>query len=438
MNETPLCDALRAFAQTGPLRACMPGHKGRAMALPELSSAAPLDFTELTPTGDLFSPGGPIEEAEALWARALEGDFCLFLTGGSTQGVHTALTLLCPPGSGVLLDRGCHRSAFSSMALLDLHPRYLPRPWLEREGVSGPITPQQVGAALDAHPEIKAVLLTSPTYHGVLCDVEAIARAVHARGARLAIDGAHGAHLALLEPGTFRGADVVVLSAHKTLRAPGQSALLLTRGFEGEQVRWAASLYGSSSPSYLMMAGLDAVRAWMEGEGGEAYRETFRQVARLRETFPSLRPPLPLDPGRLTLCCPHGLEAQKRLEGMGVYCEMADRGHLVCILTDADGPGDFSRLGAALEALELPQKAPASPMPPPPAPQQVRSPRQALFAPRLTLPLEDCLGRVSAGHLAPYPPGIPVVAPGEEIGKKELAYFAQIGYNNEKAAVMAP
>ena len=118
MNQTPLCDALRRFAGQRPLRMHMPGHKGRFLPLPELSPAAALDVTELPPTGNLFESGGPIEAAENLWASAFGSAHCLFLTGGSTQGVLSAFTLACRPGDQVLVDRGCHRSAFNAMALL--------------------------------------------------------------------------------------------------------------------------------------------------------------------------------------------------------------------------------------------------------------------------------------------------------------------------------
>ena len=120
---------------------------------------------------------------------------------------------------------------------------------------------------------------------------------------------------------------------------------------------------------------------------------------------------------------------------MGIYPEMEDGGHVVFICTAQDREEDLDRLERALETLER-DMGPCPPLPAPPAPERVLSPRQALFAPMETLPLEGCLGRVAAGQLAPYPPGVPVVAPGERIGKKELSYFARIGYNNPSVAVV--
>ena len=275
MGSTPLYDALRAFAAQRPLRMHMPGHKGKSLPAPELAAIAAIDFTELPPTGDLFSGGGAIGAAEALWAKVFHMASCLFLTGGSTQGVHAALALACKPGETVLLDRGSHRSAYNALALLDLKPVYLERPWLASEGITGPISPSSVAQALE-----------------------------HRRGGVLVVDGAHGAHLPFLGNDHLSAADLVVTSAHKTLPALGQSALLLAgERFPHAGLRRAASLYGSSSPSYPMMACLDLCRAWMEEEGAAAYRAAARQVAALRRDYPSLpgwcsAPPTALPPRR--------------------------------------------------------------------------------------------------------------------------------------------
>ena len=154
-------------------------------------------------------------------------DSCLFLTGGSTQGVHAALALACKPGETVLLDRGSHRSAYNALALLDLKPVYLERPWLASEGITGPISPSAVAQALEEYPDAKTLCITSPTYYGMLSDLPALAELMHRRGGVLVVDGAHGAHLPFLGNDHLSAADLVVTSAHKTLPALGQSALLL-------------------------------------------------------------------------------------------------------------------------------------------------------------------------------------------------------------------
>lgn len=427
MENTPLYDALTAFAARDPLRMHMPGHKGKPLL--GLDNLAAIDFTELPPTGNLFDGGGAIGEAEELWAEVFHMDSCLFLTGGSTQGVLAALTLACNPGDTVLLDRGSHRSAYNALALLDLKPVYLDRPWLDQAGVTGPISPERVEEQLTAHPEIKALCLTSPTYYGVLSDLPALAEVMHRHGGVLVVDGAHGAHLPFLGDYGLNAADLLVVSAHKTLPAPGQTALLFSNGtFSHADLRRAGSIYGSSSPSYAMMAALDLCRAHMLEGGADAYRKTAEEVDRLRNTFPALTEEVaPLDPTRLVVCAPDGCAAQDALEGRNVWPEMADGGHVVFIPTCADGRSDFARLEEALRQVDL-GPCPGYPAPPEP-PEMVLTPRQALFAPRKSLPLEQAEGQVAACQVAPYPPGVPVIAPGERVDKKSIAYLKQIGYN---------
>lgn len=427
---TPLYDSLRALAARDPLRLDMPGHHGKPLP-GELPWPSRIDFTENGSTGDLFG-GEPdaIQEAERLWAERLGFDACLFLTGGSTQGVHTGLALLAGQGSAIALDRGSHRSAYHALALLDLTPHYLPRPWLPEEGVAGPLPPEAVGETLRRHPEIKTVCITSPTYYGVLSDIPALAAVCHAHGAKLMVDGAHGAHLPFLGYSGYQAADAVVMSAHKTLPVPGQAALLFANGFAlPELQRWGA-VYGSSSPSYVLMSALDLARDCLEGEGAARYGQTARLTAGLRQSWPALgeRDGLALDPTRLTLCSPDGFALADALRRRGVYPEMADRGHVVCILTCADGKAEFDRLERALAETGL--TGPCAPLPPPPEPPKaVLTPRRALFAPRERVLLADSAGRVCACQVAPYPPGVPVAAPGERIEKKHLAYLREIGYN---------
>lgn len=435
-SNTPLYDALRTFAAERPLRMHMPGHKGRPLPMEELAGFAALDFTELGPTGNLYEGGGPIEAAEALWARVFHVFHSIFLTGGSTQGVHTMLALTCRPGEGILLDRGCHRSAFHAMALLDLRPVYLARPWLAEAGVTGPIDPLTLEEQLISHPEIKTVCITSPTYYGVLSDIPALADVVHRHGGRLIVDAAHGAHLPFLGNLGLAAADLAVVSAHKTLPAPGQTALLLAGAdFDPADIRRTAALFGTSSPSYPFMAALDVCRAYLEGEGGRLYRQTAILTAALRRALPALTDAdAPLDPTRFVLHSPDGFATQAALEAGGIYPEMADRGHVVFILTCADDEGAFARLRTVLDA--LPGGRRVFP-PPPPLPEAVFTPRQAVFAPQEAVPLCQAEGRVLAQPVAPYPPGVPVAAPGERLEKKTVAYLHDIGYNStEKVLVV--
>ena len=205
-------------------------------------------------------------------------------------------------------------------------------------------------------------------------------------------------------------------SAHKTLPALGQSALLLAgERFPHAGLRRAASLYGSSSPSYPMMACLDLCRAWMEEEGAAAYRAAARQVAALRRDYPSVSGPA-LDPARLVLRAPDGFAAQAALEGMGVWPEMADAGHVVFIPTCADTEEDFARLRAALDAVAWGDGAPLPP--PPPPPEAVLTPRQALFSPGFPSPCPPRRDASAPSRWPPIPPGYLFSRLGSEFAKK--------------------
>ena len=428
---TPLYDALREYAKKDPARFHMPGHKGKFLPAPELMGLASIDVTELPPTGNLYTAGEPFDSAQRLWAERFGFDFCQFLTGGSTMGIHTGLALCCKPGEKVLMDRSCHRAAFNALALLDLEPVWLERPWLASENLIGPVSPETVENMLDRHPNIKTVCITSPTYAGVLSDIGAISRIVHARRGKLFVDGAHGAHLPFLGLDPFRGTDVVTVSAHKTLPAMGQSALLFVNGIDPDRVRRTASIFGSSSPSYPMLASMDLARDWLLGEEGRwEYRRTACRVYEFRQAFPSLKdgPALSLDPCRLTLRVKDGPAFARALEERGIFPEMEDGGHVVLICTAQDSDGDLYRLELALVELRE-RMGECKSIPAPPLPERVSSPRMALFAPSELCPLRDCEGRTAACQIAPYPPGVPVVTPGERIGKKELAYLEEIGYN---------
>lgn len=427
--NTPLFDALKGFLADQPALFCMPGHKGRPVT-PALEAGMGLDVTELGPTGNLYAGGDAIEKAEALWGEAWGYPRCQFLTGGATQGLHAALLLCARRGNTVLADRASHRAVHHGLALWGLSPVWLPR------AQDAPLSPRAVEEGLKSCPEARTVCITSPTYYGVLSDVKAIGEICRRYGAALVVDAAHGAHLPFLGENPFLGADLVVTSPHKTLPVYGQGAVL----FAGEEtapgaLRWAAAVTGTSSPSYPVMASLDGARAWMlEGEGRARYREAVDFVARCRKELSALREGR-LDPARLVLRTGvpgQGFLAQGELEAAGVWPEMADRDHVVCILTGCESGADRERLfeaAAASGRFCRAEETAGDRLAPPPVPEVVLSPREALFAGRRRVRLREAEGAAAAEMVCPYPPGVPVLAPGERVTKKALAYLEQIGYN---------
>lgn len=435
--EAPLLTALRGYARRDPARFHMPGHKGRTPR--ELKDIFALDVTELPSTGDLYAGGDVIARAEALWADAFGFPTCQFLTGGSTQGIHAALLLCARQGRDILVDRCAHRSVHNAMALFDLIPTYLSRPQ------DRPFTPTMLRRGLELAREhgreIKTVCITSPTYYGVLSDVPALAEVAREFGATLVVDGAHGCHLPFLGLDAFRGAGLVVCSAHKTMPVLGQGALLFAGAeFSPEEVRRAASVNGTSSPSYAVMASMDLARAeWQRGQTRRELAELSNFVETLRGRFPALTGP-GLDPLRFTALVPGGagLLWKARLEERGVFPEMADRDHLVFLLSPCNPRRHLARLERALAGLYGGGVAGhPGPCPPAPLPPVRLTPRQALLAPTVRRVLARSEGWVSAGQIAPYPPGVPVIAPGEEITKKCLAYLEEVGYNVQEEVELA-
>ena len=194
-------------------------------------------------------------------------------------------------------------------------------------------------------------------------------------------------------------------------------------------------MYGTSSPSYPIMASMDLARQWLADHPAEYPRAAIR-VAHLRRQFPSLGEGLPCDPTRLTLTVKDGPTFARKLEELGIYPEMEDGGHVVFICTAQDSDQTFDRLEEALTQLEG-EMGPCPPIPAPPMPERVLSIREAVFAPTEYRPLEECEGKIAAAQLAPYPPGVPVVAPGERISKKELSYFKKIGYNKKMVPIVS-
>ena len=444
--ETPLLNALLEHIRQRPAPFHMPGHKGRMEDFESMALISALDVTELPDTGDLYvgvdpqtGLPDPIAQAQDLWARAWGYPICQFLTGGSTQGVHAALLLAGRDKGVTLVDRCSHRSVYNALAMWDCFPVYLMR----RQ--DQPLSPALLKAAFRAMEDhgkhVTTVCITSPTYYGVLSDIPALAEIAHDKGAKLIVDAAHGCHLPfMMEPNPFRGADLVVTSAHKTLPAYGQGALLFSNeGFTPRDLRWAASVCGTSSPSYPIMASMDWARARMEDEGTvRALHAAAETVKAFRRTYRGMRGK-GLDPLRLTLnvnaVAAQGEEVKEYLERMGVFPEMADRDHVVFLFSSETVQEDVDRLDRRL--MEAQRAWPGLFAPPvepplPPEPDVCMSPAQALTAPSLLRPLNKSEGFICLEQVAPYPPGVPVIAPGERVTKKGLAYLRDIGYNTTR------
>ena len=444
----PLYDSLLSFAQTNPLRMHMPGHKGACEGL--FSEITPIDFTEIVPTGNLYTGEGAITEAEALCANYAGAKSALFFTCGSTQGIYTMLAEAVGMGGELILERGCHKSVYNAMALLDITPHYIYAPPIPGTPLSGAVTPELVENALCRYPASKAVFLTSPTYYGVVTDLAPISALCHVHSAFLLVDQAHGAHFPSvgLPSAPEQDADLSVVSTHKTWPALGSSSVLYVGSdfFDRLHLKKTSSLFGTTSPSYPILASIDYARDRLEGSDGDAYRRCANLTAALRERinrdtpFHALIPSadLILDPCRLTIDTLSaglpGHSADELLAQKNIYVEMSDEQYLVLILTCRDDEAAFDRLWDGILSLIPHCNHQAKPeiLSVPPKPEIRCSIRDARFGNQETLPLSQAAGRIAAEIIAPYPPGIPILAPGEEISQKHIAYLQKKSYNIEE------
>ena len=426
--NTPICDFVRAYAARDPVRLHMPGHRGKPIL-----GCEPWDVTEIDGAGNLYAPDGIVAESEANASR-LFGCRTFYSAEGSSLCIR-AMLLLARQVTGnhvVLAARNVHKAFLSAAALLDLDVRWLyPQP--DEAYQSCTVTPQSVAHALRTVRPC-AVYLTSPDYLGNLADVAAIAQICRSRGVLLLVDNAHGAYLRFLPQSRHPmdlGADVCCDSAHKTLPVLTGGAYLHVSprlDLPTPQVKDALALFGSSSPSYLILQSLDRANLYLETYS-DRLAAFLPQASAVRQALA----------GRgYTLCGGEPLKLTVRAKPFGytgdaladaladdnIFCELHDPDHLVCMLSPENGD-DLNRLQDAL--LRIPRRAPLTETPPAfCAPPQVVSVREACLAAQETLPTERCVGRVAAGICASCPPAVPIVLCGERIDKEtadRLAYY---------------
>ena len=446
-TNAPLFHALQLLATGDSARFHMPGHKGEPL-FNTYAEIFAIDFTETYGTGNLYTGEGPIRDAEVAAALYFGASDCFFLTGGSTQGIMAMLATAVGRGGSVLLDRECHKSVCHACALLDITPYFISAPLIEPFAVSGELPKDAIERQLIDHPDIRAVLITSPTYYGVQRDIPALADLCRAFDKRLLVDAAHGAHFPAvgLPAPVAQGADLAVLSMHKTLPCLGQGAVVLCgAGVDKRALRENTALFGTSSPSYPIMASIDLARAYTEGPGRAAYRRAAETCGELREYIARRTGFIPLtheyfpalDPCRLTVCTAGTDATGHQLADMlwseaGVACEMADDRNAVFILTGADTAGAVHRLRRGLRHIsrrrrEALMPAPAAPFP---AAERVMRVRDAWFSQTGRVEPAAAENLVCARPVTPYPPGVPLLWPGEKITRAHIELIRERWYND--------
>lgn len=432
----PMHDMLRAAS--GRRSFHMPGHKGRAPFDPEDLYA--LDTTEIPLTDDFYCAEGGIAQAQALYAQAAGAAESLFLHNGSTVGIHALVQLYAGEGDTVILPRNAHLSAANGCVLGGVKAAWIPI--TQRQDGYCYVAEEDVLAALDAHPQAKALLLTRPDFYGGCLPLERIAAKAHAMGIRLVVDEAHGAHLpwsVQVPSAGAMGADAWVQSVHKTLPGFTGSAVLHLRS-SGDTPRAMRILRReqTSSPSFLLMLSMDDARAYMEETGCDRLEAISAAADDLRNRLSGLGyadahgawadTGLTFDPSRLVIAAPQGgFTLAESLRQRGVDVEMADARRVVLILSPMDDPENVLSLADVLADIP-PCKTRICPLPDMRGlPEKVLDLRPAVMAACETVPLAAAVGRIAAASVGLYPPGIPLVCPGERITSQVVELLAAAG-----------
>lgn len=459
-----LFEKLEEYGQSDMYPFHMPGHKRGALTEEKSYS---IDITEIDGFDNLHHPEGIIQAAQEAASALYETVETRLLVNGSTCGLLAAISACCSYGGKILAARNCHKAVYNGILLRGLRPVYI-YPHTEPEfGLNGSISPEAVKRALEANKDVQAVLITSPTYDGVLSDIKEISQIVHKYGLPLIVDEAHGAHLPFgrglfPESSLKNGADIVIHSLHKTLPAFTQTALMHVNSgrVDRDKIAKYLAVYQTSSPSYILMAGACSCLQWLKEEGGEAFRVYEERLLFWRKKYSAL-----LSDTEAVRLVEYGKKEDEARTGIYAYdvsklifstrgtclsgeklyqifrekyhlqMEMAACNYVLALSSVCDREEGFRRLYEALEKEFLKKSggrligkraSDEKEIAVLPEARQIFTLIEAEPMKKKLVSLEKSAGLVSASSLYLYPPGIPFLLPGEEITEEMIGYAGRM------------
>lgn len=437
--KTPVFDALKKLKEENSVSFHMPGHKGKNTLIEWGDYIPQIDTTETFGMDNLLDPRGIIRESQEDAARIFGAKFTQFCPNGSTGSNYIALSTLTKPGDTVLVQRNCHKSVYNSMILNRLKPVYMFPNYNEKNMVLTGITPDQIDRLLTENPQIKVVIMTYPNYYGVCSNLPEIAKVVHAHGKVLMVDEAHGPHMTfskrLPESALSCGADIVIQSSHKTLPSFTSTSMIHvgSNRVDLNKLLDRFQLYITTSPSYLFTVSCEIAAQYMDTE--EARTRLEHNIDRCNETVERLNniPGVHCftgDPEDKTIWAKDNTKMLFRIEGMkgstlkkrlytdyNIRLEMTDYYYALALSSLMNDDEDYDLLVDAVE--DLASKG---------IEEEVANVSVDLVVPKIVAPisdsylgskelvyLRDSIGKISATSIIPYPPGVPLIVPGEEI-----------------------
>ena len=446
-----IADFLIKHQKDNPVWFHMPGHKGEDIYSENgygefLDHFMNCDITEIAGADNLFVAEGIIRETMNRYKAMYGAEETYLLVNGSSSGLIAAIMTTVSKGGKLLMARNCHKSVFNGLYLAGGHPVYVYPETIDEYGISGEVTPEEVERVYKENPDAEALIITSPNYYGICSDIEKIAEIVHSYGGILIVDQAHGAHLKFTDPDLAAenlGADIVINSTHKTLASFTMSAIvnICSKRIDKYVFEDKLQLMESTSPSYLLMASLDINSELLEEKGDiliESWKENLTYFRSEADKIPGLKVmkhPM-LDDTKLNLDMSaygiDGLMLEELLIKENIYVELVTGNILMCMTGIGNKRYDFERLLEVLKTIACTHKL-----------QEVKKEElQDVRVKKLVqkeipekkerVKLEKSAGRICASSVIPYPPGIPLVCPGEVIDEEIVSYVKELIEKKQK------
>lgn len=466
--ETPIFDALKAKIKKNYISFHTPGHKGRN-ALIDWSQYIPImDTTEIEGMDNLLDPQGIIKESQDLASKVYNTKATYYSVNGSTGSIYISLSTITKPGDKVLIQRNCHKAVYNGIILNRLQSVYINPHYNQKYNLTTGIDLIELEEKLKDHGDIKAVVITYPDYYGICSDIESMAKIVHKYDVTLMVDEAHGSHFnfssSLPKSSIELGADIVVQSIHKTLPSFTQTSLIhvCSDRINLDRLRKNYQLYTTTSPSYLFILSCEAAIAYMD-KNRQSLDENIKLVKNLIKRLQSIKGinVFTTDKEDSTISNKditkmlfniYGYTGKELLEKLHsefhIDMEMADPYYVLALSTIMNDEKDFNKLYRAVEKLgkSTSNKRPQITISQLPEPEIRHDPYVAYHMDLEKIKLKNSMGRTSASTIIPYPPGVPLIVPGEVITSEIIAYISQLkdlnieisgllGYNREYIGV---
>ncbi|GAA0735990.1 aminotransferase class I/II-fold pyridoxal phosphate-dependent enzyme [Clostridium oceanicum] len=452
-NRTPLFDALKSYDERQVIPFDVPGHK-HGKGLKEFTEyvgnkVMEIDVNSMKPLDNVSNPISVIKESEKLMAEAYLCDDAFFLVNGTTSGVQAMIMSVCSPGDKIIIPRNAHKSVTNALILSGAVPVYIQPKTDSRLGIAMGVSKESIEKAIEENPDVKSVFLINPTYYGATSDIESIIELSHRKGISVLVDEAHGAHFAFHKDfpkdAMSLGADMAAVSLHKTGGSLTQSSvLLLNEGFiDKNTVRTFINLTQTTSASYLLMSSLDVTRKMLATKGEDIFTYILNITRKARDEINNIKGLYCFGKELVGKEGVYNFDETKlgvNVAGLGItgfkaydilrdeyniQVELGDVFNILSIVSVGDSEKSLNALVDALKDMskkyykgeEMKFKGVVLKNP-----EVIVSPRNAFYSRKKLIKLNEAEGEISGESIMAYPPGIPIVTPGERITREMIDY----------------